>query len=196
MEDLDTGLVSWAGRTSTADGVLLQPARQSSSGWFVGEVPLEASPGALRAARAAMAASGERFAVVASHEDDLEPIADPGRFLDAAGLGGDAGRRAVADGSLIAWLQIDRGAADSPGAGQAVVVTDGAEAARIAVPELRTPDRRALAELAWAACRAAVDAGRVRLVADPALDGLRALGFRDDGGLLVARHDELRFPGA
>lgn len=196
MEDLDTGLVSWAARTSTADGVLLQHEGPAPSGWFVGEVPLEASPSALRAARAAMAASGERFAVVAAHEQDLEPIADPGRFLDAAGLDGSAGRRAVADGSLLAWLQIDRGEAGSPRAGQAVVVADGAEGARIAALELRTPDPRAFADLARAACRAAVDAGRVRLVADPALDGLRALGFRDDGGLLVARHDELRFPGA
>ena len=196
MEDLDTGFVSWAGRTNTADGVLLQHAHPAPSGWFVGEVPLEASPSALRAARAAMQASGERFAIVASDEHDVEPIADPGRFLDAAGLDGSVGRRAVEDGSLLAWLQIDRGAAGSPRAGQAVVVADGAQEARIAVLELRTPDPRAFAELAWAACRTAVDAGRVRLTADPTLDGLRALGFRDEGGVLVARHDELRFPAA
>jgi hypothetical protein len=196
MEDLDTAFVSWAGRTTTADGVLLQHAGRVPSGWFVGEVPLEASPSALRAARAAMEASGERFAVVASHEHDLEPIADPGRFLDAEGLDGTGGRRAVADGSLLAWLQIDRGEGGSPRAGQAVVVADGAEEARIAVLELRTPDPRAFAELAWAACRAAVEQGRVRLTADPALEGLRALGFRDEGDRLVARHDDLRFPGA
>jgi len=195
MEDLDTAFVSWADRTSTADGVLLQHAGRVPSGWFVGEVPLKASPGALRAAaRAGMEASGERFAVVASDEQDVEPIADPGRFLDADGLDGSIGRRAVTDGSLLAWLQIDRGEAGSPRAGQAVVVADGADGARIAVLELRTPDPRAFVQLAWAACRTAVEGGRSRLTADPALDGLRALGFRDEGELLVARRDELRFP--
>ena len=53
---------------------------------------------------------------------------------------------------------------------------------------------RAFAVLAWCACRSAVEAGRVRLVADPVHDGLRALGFADRSGSLEAAHDALRPP--
>jgi hypothetical protein len=194
MEELDTGYVGRAERRRVGDAVLLLPRPHRPSGWFVGRVPLAFSPAASRRAVEEAARTGRETVVTASPEEPDEPVADPGRFLDLAGLDGSAGRAAAADGTLIAWLQIDRGEVGSPRSGQAVVVRLDADTAGIVRLDLLTPDPRALEALALTACRVAVEGGARTLVADRGLRELLRFGFMDDGERLIARHDGIRPP--
>lgn len=194
MEELDTGFVGRAARRPVGDRMLLGKERTPHSGWFVGDVPLVESPASRRRAEEEGARTGSSAVVVPSWDDDREPIADPGRFLDQQGLDGSWGRRAVRDGVLIAWLQVDRGDLGDRRAGQVVVVRDGPAAA--AIPHLEVRDPEAFPDLAGAACRRAVEAGARTITAPLELRRLEALGFRERAGRLEVRHDELRAPPA